>query len=93
MQRAVVPVSFPATVLLLRVNALVLVIPWVLLWALALVVTPFFWAVGLGARATAWRRDRGLLLHWHLIVLALVAMRGMTISMRTKEHRVDLKWI
>jgi hypothetical protein len=93
MHRAVVPASFPATVLLLRVNALVLVIPWMLVWALALVVMPFFWAVGLGARATARRRDGELLLHWHLIVLVLVAMRGMTISVRTKEHRVYLKWI
>ena len=93
MQRALVPASFPATLLVLRVNRLVLVIPWMLLWALALVVMPLFWAIGATARAAARRRGYRLLLHWHVIVLVLAAMRGMTISVRSKEHRVYLKWI
>ena len=93
MRRAVVPASFPATVLLLRVDRLVLVIPWMLLWALALVVMPVCWAIGFGARASARHRKYRLLLHWHLAILLLVAMRGMTISVRGKGHRVYLKWV
>ena len=90
MRRTVVPASFPSTFLLLRVNSLVLVIPWMLLWAVALVVTPVCWAIGFGARTSARHRKCRLLLHWHLAVLLLVAMHGMTISVRGKGHRVSL---
>jgi hypothetical protein len=93
MQRAVVPASFPATLLMLRVNGLVLVVPWMLLWALALVVMPLLWAIGVAARASARHRKNRFLRNWHVLVLLLVEMRGMTISVRSKGQRVYLKWI
>ncbi len=93
MRHAVVPASFPSTFLLLRVDRLVLVIPWILLWAIALAVLPLCWAIGFGAGASARNRKYRLLRNWHVIVFLLVAMRGMTISVRGEGHRVYLKWI
>ena len=93
MRHAVVPASFPSTFLLLRVDRLVLVIPWVLLWAIAFAVLPVCWAIGFGARAAARHPKYRLLRSWHVIVFLLVAMRGMTISVRGRGHRVYLKWV
>jgi len=84
--------TLPATFLIIRIGRVVLPIPWILLWTIALVLMPFCWVIGFGARGSAHRSQLLILRRWHLVVLLLVAMRGMTISVRRGQQRVYLKW-
>ena len=93
MQLQIVPPALPATFLVVRIGRVVLLIPWILVWAIALVVMPVCWAIGFGTRASAHDPKRRLLRNWHWVVMLLVMMRGTTISVRSREKRVYLKWI
>lgn len=93
MHRALAAAPFPSTILVMRIGRVVLLIPWILVWVIALALTPMCW---LAAR-TADSAERGgkarLLRHWPAFVMLLVMMGGTIISARTKEHRVYLRWL
>jgi hypothetical protein len=93
MHRALVAAPFPSTILVLRIGRVVLLIPWILVWVIALAVTPFCWLIG--SRPTdAKHAGRALVLrHWHRLAFLLVMMGGTTISVRGDGHRVYLKWL
>ncbi|MBN1434815.1 hypothetical protein JW921_08650 [Candidatus Fermentibacterales bacterium] len=95
---AVCGAGLPSTLLLLRVRSVVVPLPWLLLWVLALALLPLCWLVGFLGRGIVDPRVAGLLSQWHHVVLLLAAMRGTEVSVRSRESRsgapdVYLKWI
>ena len=93
MHRALVAAPFPSTLLIIRIGSVVLLIPWLLVWAIAFAVMPLCWLAGFSTRDAKHAGKARVLRHWHLLAVLLVMMGGTTISLRSKEHRVYLKWI
>jgi len=93
MQHAVASAPFPSTVLVVRIGRIVLLIPWILVWAIALAAAPVCWAIGFGTRGSARDPKHQLLRNWHVVVLLLLMMRGTTISLRKGQQHVYLKWV
>ena len=88
MRGAVVGVSFPSTLLIVRVGSFVLLVPWVFVWAMAAMLLPVCWAACRGEP----RSKHRLLRSWHVVVLFLISMRGTLISIRSHGTRVYLRW-
>jgi hypothetical protein len=93
MQRALAAAPFPSTVLVMRIDRVVLLIPWILVWAIAFAVTPLCLLAGRAADKAERGGKTWVLRHWPALALLLVMMGGTTISVRNREHRVYLRWI
>ncbi|MBN1917372.1 MAG: hypothetical protein JW889_05640 [Verrucomicrobia bacterium] len=87
--RSLVAGSFPSTLLVVRIDRFVLLVPWVLVWAMAAMLMPVFWAAAQDSRSSG----RRVLRNWHLIVLLLIMMRGTLIAARGRGHSVYLRWL
>lgn len=86
----------PATVLLVRAGNVTIPVPWLILVAIAALVTPLCWIVGFAGTGLMDRRIAVMLKNWHSVVLLLALMRGTSVTVRSGSQRgtdVFVRWM